>query len=140
MVLGANGGGDPSRDRPLVELVLLKGQGEGVDRALGGALSQVGDDRRINAAGEQDRQWHVAGEVKPQPLLQYGGETVGVHDQIEGAVGDMPEVLTANLRAGTVEFKEARRPDQLNAVDGGTGAELEALPYAGWHGLRVEVR
>src|SRR6516162_9927222 len=140
MVLGANGGGDPSRDRPLVELVLLKGQGEGVDRALGGALSQVGDDRRINAAGEQDRQWHVAGEVKPQPLLQYGGETVGVHDRIGGAVGDIPEVVTANLRAGTVEFKEAPRPEQLNAFDGGTGADYEAVPHAAGNGLRIEVR
>ena len=37
---------------PSFELVLLEGQREGVDRALGRALGQVGDDRRVHAAGE----------------------------------------------------------------------------------------
>jgi hypothetical protein len=35
MVLGPNGGGDLSCDGPLVQLVLLEGQCEGVDAALG---------------------------------------------------------------------------------------------------------
>ena len=42
VVLGPDGGGDPPRDRPLVELLLLEGQREGVDGALGRALGQVG--------------------------------------------------------------------------------------------------
>ena len=44
MVLGTDGGGDLPRDRPLVELLLLKGEGESVDGALGCALGQVGHD------------------------------------------------------------------------------------------------
>jgi hypothetical protein len=65
VVLGPNGGGDPPRDGPLVELLFLEGQGEGVNWALGGALGQVGHDRRVHAAGEEDRQGHIAGEVEP---------------------------------------------------------------------------
>ena len=42
VVLGADGGGDPLRDGPLVEFLLLKGEGEGMDGALGRALRQVG--------------------------------------------------------------------------------------------------
>ena len=140
VVLGPDGGGDPPRDGPLVELLLLEGQGEGVDGALGGALGQVGHDRRVHAAGEEDRQGHVAGEVEPQPLLQDGGQAVLVHGRIGGAVGDAPEVLLADLLAGAVELEQPARPEQIDALDGGTGADHEAVPHAAGHGLRVEAR
>ena len=43
--VGTDGGGDPLRNRPLVELLLLKGEGESVNWGLGCALGQVGHGR-----------------------------------------------------------------------------------------------
>ena len=68
-MLRSNGGGDLSRDGPFIELLLLEGKREGVDRALGGALGQVGHGRRVHPAREEDREGHVTGEMEPQSLL-----------------------------------------------------------------------
>ncbi len=140
VVPGANGGGDAAGDGPLVQLALLEGQGEGVDRALSGALREVRYGRRVHAAGKKHRERHVAGEVKPQPFLQDGGETVLVHDRVARAVGDAPEVLLLNLPAGSIELEQAARPKQLDAFDGSRRTDHKAVPHAAGHGLRVEVR
>ena len=78
--------------------------------------------------------------MEPQPLLQDGGQTVLVHDRIRGAVGDAPEVLLAQLLAGTVELEQAARPEQFDAFDGSKRADHEAVPHVAGHRLRVEVR
>ena len=140
VVLGTDGGGDPPRDRPLVELLLLKGEGEGVDGALGCALGQVGHGRRIDPTGEEDRQRHVAGEVQPQSLLQDRGQEVLVHGRIGGAVGDGPEVLVADLLAGAIELDQPARQEEVDASDCRTRADHEAVPHAAGDGLRVETR
>src|SRR6516162_10923920 len=57
-----------------------------------------------------------------------------------GAVGDVPEILSANLFAGAVELEQVARPEKLDAFDGGAGADDEAIPHAAGHGLRVEAR
>ena len=54
--------------------------------------------------------------------------------------GDLPEVLLAKFLAGTVEFEQATRPEQLDPFDGGARADHEAVPHAAGHGLRVEAR
>jgi hypothetical protein len=50
VVLRPDGGRDAAGDGPLVELLLLEGQGEGVDWGLRGALGQVGHGRGVDAA------------------------------------------------------------------------------------------
>src|SRR5262249_59662596 len=114
-------GGRP-RDGSLIELLLPGGRGEGVDGALGGALGEVGHERRVYAAREEDRQRHVAGKVEPEPLLQDVGQGVLVHIRIGGAVGDAPEVLLTDLLAGPVELEQPPRPKEVDALNGGTRA------------------
>ena len=63
-----------------------------------------------------------------------------VHRPDGGAVGDAPEVLLADLLAGAVELEQPARPEEVDALDGGTRADHEAVPHAAGHGLRVEAR
>ena len=46
----------------------------------------------------------------------------------------------ADLLAGAVELEQPARPEQVDALDGGTRADHEAVPYAAGHGPRVKAR
>src|SRR5262249_51646217 len=63
---------------------------------------------------------------------------VRVHARIRGAVGDGPEVLLANLLARAVELDEPARPEEVDALDCGTGANHEAVPHTASYGLGVK--
>ena len=111
-----------------------------MDGALGGALGQVGHDRRVHPTGEEDRQGHVAGEVEPQPLLQDRGQAVLVHGRTGAWSGmrqksswrtSLPAPSSSSSRPGQ------RRSTPLTAVPGPT---TKPFHTAAGHSLRVKAR
>ena len=89
---------------------------------------------RKTARGTSLARWSLS------PSSRMAARAVLVHGRIGGAVGDAPEVLLADLLAGAVELEQPARPEEVDALDGGTRADHEAVPHAAGHGLRVKAR
>ena len=108
--------------------------------APGGALGQVGHRRRVDAAGEEDRQRHVAGQVEPHALLQdarpgSSSSMVGSAGAVAGWARSPPGGTSV---PGAVEGRRPARPEQLDPLDRRARADHEAVPDHRGHRLRVE--